>query len=148
MSERSEDKRDGPEWIGLLIAAAAVMLCIGIGWTSLLILQFPSIRAIGGLVLAGCMGYGLFSGLTRLSNRYLIPAALGTLATITIIVILWPVACITQAGKFGSPIKHQCRCEGLMVTTFEGMYDPSRTSYCIGLETGDMWEEKIVIDMN
>jgi hypothetical protein len=148
MTERSEDKGAKGRWLTPFITAAAVMLCVGIGWASLLILHFPSIRAISGLVLAGVMGYGLFSGLTRLSNRYLVPAALGTLATITVIVILWPVACVTQDGKFGSRVKHQCRCKGLMVTTFEGMYDPSRTSYCIGLETGDVWEEKIVIDIN
>jgi hypothetical protein len=148
MTERSGDEGAKGRWLTPFITAAAVMLCIGIGWTSLLILHFPSIRAIGGLGLAGFMGYWLFSGLTWLSNRYLVPTALGTLATITVIVILWPVACVTQGGKFGSPVKHQCRCAGLTVTSFEGVYDPRRTSYCIGLEIEDVWEEKIVIDIN
>jgi hypothetical protein len=144
MSEWPEDERDRPEWIGLLIAAAAGMICMCIGWASLEILQYP--QDLAGLALGGVIGYGMFKGMRWLSRRRPVAAVASTLAMIVAIVILWPVACATQGRTFGIPEKQSCRCAGLTVTTDPKDNNMPITSYCIGWETQDVWEE--VIDIN
>lgn len=147
MSGIPENEGANDRWLIPLITVASGMLCTSIGWTSLLLLHFPSIRAVGGLVLAGFAGYGLFSGLMKLSNRYLVPAAVGTVATIIAVVTLWPVACAEQGGKLGAPIKHYCTCAGLTVRSWQHhVSHPTTTTYCLGWETKDVWEERT--DMN
>jgi hypothetical protein len=145
MTGELEDQSNRSEWIGLLIAAAAGMIFMCVGWASLEILQYP--QDLVGLGLGGVIGYGTFKGMRWLSRRP-VAAVASTLALIVAVVMLWPVACVTQGGKLGTPIKHYCRCQGLTVTTGPDGNNVPITIYCIGLETGDVWEEKIVIDIN
>lgn len=148
MTRLPEDEVPEGRWITPLISVPAAMMCIGIGWASLLFLHFPSIRAIGGLALAGFSGYGIFNGLQRLSRRSRPAAVVAGLCVTGAIVFVWPTACVTAGGKFGTPIKHYCRCEGLTVTTGPDGYDVPITTYCFGWEIEDVWEEKIAIDIN
>jgi hypothetical protein len=142
MSGGSWDEQDWIDRITLPMIAAPFMLCVGVVWLDPLLRLFRPELILGGLVLAGVGGYATFRGLKWLS-RWSRPAAVAVLLYIIgVSVFLWPVACVTAGGKLGTPIKHYCRCEGLTVTLSPGGYDVPITTYCLGWEIEDAWEQQ------
>jgi hypothetical protein len=137
-----EDERDWTDRITLPMLAVPLMVCMGIVWLDPLLRLFSLEVILGGLALAGAGGYGLFRGLKWLS-RWSRPAAVAVLLYIIgVIAFLWPVACVTAGGKLGTPIKHYCRCEGLSVTASPSGSDVTVTTYCLGWEIQDEWEQQ------
>jgi len=146
MTGGPEDDRDWTDRITPPMLLSPLIMCMVMLWISSLLRKFPLDLTMAGLALAGAVGYGISRGLRWLGRRSRAAAVVALLCIIGVIVFLWPVACVTQGGKFGTPVRHFCRCEGLTVTTGPDGYDVPITTYCLGLETADVWEEKLDIE--